>query len=497
MIALTALGLLAWGAWLRVAYYDSVHGHSDEEITVEVVRDLRQSGDWDVNWAKAAVSADLRYDQYNFSSHLWATYFFYRAAKLLPGAEAWRSERGGFLVYRFFSALLATIALAQLWQLGRRLGGDAVGLAALALGVVAVLLVQDARYIRPEPFTTVLTLGAIALAWPAERHHGRRITGAAFCVGLLIACKVSLLMLAWVPFVPVAATWRSAPRPVLRALAAVGGIGAGFALGAPNALAHPEAFLHGVRHLMNQYAGLHPPFSHFDGSPVADLLGRYFGATLGWSAPVLFGAGALALATKREGQKLALLGGPVLVFAGYFATRSVFFERNLSHVLPLFLLVIAFGAVEIGRWAAARWRLSAPLVAAALLAPTLARSATLSFTLTFVDYRGVGRARAIDEEWRLRQRHPDALWQDTMLLVEPTLGELAAELRAHPQSRLLRVADFHDEWTARMLPAFERDFHAERLGVSPSHFGPLPVCTLLAYHRPTYRYYLVTGARAR
>src|SRR3954464_912432 len=92
---LAAIVLLGCG--LRFTHYGMPNVFPDEEITAEVVGHMRQSGDWDVNWRLANLSPDQKYDQYNFSSHLYATFFFYRLVKWVPGTLAWRSERDGFL----------------------------------------------------------------------------------------------------------------------------------------------------------------------------------------------------------------------------------------------------------------------------------------------------------------------------------------------------------------------------------------------------------------
>ncbi|MBC7369439.1 MAG: glycosyltransferase family 39 protein, partial [Undibacterium sp.] len=197
------------GFLIRTAYYDKNYGHPDETLTVEVVGHMRGSGDWDTNWAKApGLESALRYDQYNFSSHLYATYFFYRAIKWVPGLEAWRSRNNGFWVYRFFVALLATVVVWQTWELGRRVAGDSAGLAAGALVAVVPLLVQDAHYLRPEAWVTALTMAAVMVGWPGERYRPGRVLGAALLLGGSLACKFSLLALAWLPLVPaVAAGW--------------------------------------------------------------------------------------------------------------------------------------------------------------------------------------------------------------------------------------------------------------------------------------------------
>ena len=90
--------LAGWA--VRAAYHTENYGHPDETITTEVVGYMRRSGDWDTNWAKANLEPTLKYDQYNFSSHLYGTFFFYRAVKLVPGLERWRSAEGGRWVSR-------------------------------------------------------------------------------------------------------------------------------------------------------------------------------------------------------------------------------------------------------------------------------------------------------------------------------------------------------------------------------------------------------------
>lgn len=484
--------MLLIGSVLRFAYYDTLHGQSDEQITVEVVRYMRLSGDWDVNWKKANVSPDLRYDQYNFSSHLYATYFFYRGVKLLPGTAGWRAERDGVLVYRFFVAALATLALVQTLQLGRRVGGWSVGLGVTLLAGVAPLLVQDAHYMRPEPFTTVLTLATVALCWPRTAFSAGRVLGAAFCLGLLVACKISMLLIAWLPLVPIVAGWQTAPRRLWWSAALPFALAAGFAVGAPTALANPDAFLHGIKHLAAQYAGLHPPHSHLAGGPVADMMGRYFAATLGWPVLLAGAVGIGVLGARRQWTELLLLAGPVVVFVGYFATRSVFFERNVSHVLPLFLLLSAGGIVWAVERIASRWRTRVALAVFALVAVTPAR---ISTALVAKEFSGKGAGPHEAHEEALRARHPHAEWKTELLLIDEPLPRLAAHFQGGGRAVLMRVTDFHDEWTAATLAKLHARFHATQVADYPGTFPGLPVCTLLTYHSPTDRYLLITGLR--
>ncbi|MBI4626117.1 MAG: hypothetical protein HY736_23215 [Verrucomicrobia bacterium] len=494
---LAAGAVVSLGFALRVAYHDRGYGHPDETITVEIVKYMRRSGDWDTNWAKADLDPSFRYDQYNFSSHLYANFFFYRLVKLLPGTAGWRSELEGFWVYRFFSVALASLAVGQVLRLGQRAGGRAAALGAGVLAATSLLLVQDAHYVRPEAFLTVLTLWAVALGWPDGRLRPGRVLGAGFLIGLLVACKVSMLLLAWLPLVPLVVAWRGGETN-WRVLAALPlALGAGFAAGAPGAVAHPDVFLRGVQHLVTQYAGAHPPHSHVHGGPVAGMMARYFVATLGWPAVACFAVGLGGLLWRRRWAEMALLAGPVAVFAVFFATQTVFFERNLSPVLPLFFVVAALGALTIGAACAARVRLPGvgAGVAVLMFGWLLIRPLQLTGPLLWVEFSGRGAQRHDAFELALRARHPSAEWMETSLLNDGPLEQLAADFRAGRGPFLLRVTDFSDEWNARHLPLLAARFLARPLAEYPGTFPDLPVCTLQTYHSAHDRYFLVTGQR--
>jgi len=512
--SLLAFALVLGGFLLRAAYYQRDYPHPDEPIVLAVVGHMRSSGDWDTNWSKADLSPDLRYDQYNFSSYHDAAFLFYRLAKLIPGAEAaaWRSAVEGRHVYRFLSVLLGTIVVGQTLLLGRRAGGDGVALIAGTLAALAPLLVQDAHFARPEAFTTALTLAAVLLSWPREGEPagtGARVL-AAFCVGLLIACKVSLLLLAWLPFVGLAGGARSPQRAgsnaragaesALRATRSTGflilALAAGFALGAPGAVRHPGAFVHGVRALMQQYAGVHPPHGHADGGVVADLLIRYFGFSLGWLVLACAGLGGIMLARRQRWREFALLAGPVVLFGGYFATRTVFFERNLSHVVPLALVLAALGVQALAEILFKRW--SVPRVATALLALALLAIAPLRVAGPLVanEFSGRGAEQREQAEQALRTRHPGAVWHAEAIVGGNPAGWLAEHFRAPASPAvLLCLTDYADDWSARELADLQAKFELRRVADAPSVFEGTPVCTLTTYHSSHQHYFVVLRAK--
>jgi hypothetical protein len=330
-----------------------------------------------------------------------------------------------------------------------------------------------------------------------------KIFGAAVLVGLLVACKVSMLALGWLPLVPAVAapfaggTAAGVGRLGWAAAATLGGVALGFFLGAPGAVLHPEAFRHGVDFLTKQYAGLHPPYCHVDGGPVWDLLGGYFRATLGWPALVAGAVGAVLLATRRRGWELVVVAGPVAIFAGYFSTRTIFFERNLSHVLPLFCVLAGVGMAAAAGALAARVRWPVLGLTLAFGAVVVARPAELTRRLVWEEFSGRGLERHTAFEAEVRGRHPGvALWVEAMMNEEP-LDRLRVHFKGGGAPVLVRVVDYHDEWSARYGPSLPAKFDAELVGHFVSGFADVPGCTLHTYNSWTDRYYLVRGPKPR
>ena len=489
------LVIVAFG--FRSAHYSENYGHPDETITVEVVGHMRSSGDWDTNWAKANLEPGFRYEQYNFASYLHATFGFYRLVKVIPALDEWRSRDGGFWVYRFFSVFLATLAVMQTWWLARRIGGARVGLAAGVLAAVLPGLVQDAHYARPEAFVTVLTLAAVMLSLPRETFSPWRVFGAAVIIGVAVACKISMLALAWLPLVallPVEGGTAAGRRRWTWAVVGLTltGLIVGFAAGAPDAVAHLEIYARGVLYLSQQYSGLHPPHSPLLDNTVTGLLTRYYMSTMGGLGLAAGLGGAMALWRQHRRREGVALTGPVVLFVGYFCTRSVFFERNLSHVLPLACVLMAVGLAAGSSWIGRRCGVRAAWCLAGLLALTLVRPTDISLRLVN-EFSGLPAKERVAQMEKLRSAHPGLVWRETDLLSNLALDEMRQHFKDAGGALLVRVIDYHDEWSAYHAPLFQAQFEAKLLATAPSVFGDVGSCTLHTYGSWTDRFYLVKG----
>src|SRR6059036_2036423 len=103
---------------------------------------------------------------------------------------------------RWFSALAGTLTVPAVWAIGRRLGGEGLGLAAAALLVTDFLHVRDSHTLKPD---TLLALGVLISVWLLARWLERPGRGGALAAGVAIGLTtgikypgILLLFPAWV-----------------------------------------------------------------------------------------------------------------------------------------------------------------------------------------------------------------------------------------------------------------------------------------------------------
>lgn len=467
--------------------------HPDEPLVVGVVEGMRTRGDWNTNWRLADLPENLRYDQFNFSGYHVAARLYAPVAERFTGAFSSRADRG-LEPYRALSVLWGVLAVLMTGLLARAVTGPAGAAFAAAGAAVNPLLVQDAHYGRPEAFVTALFVATAWLVVVPGRSWRPRLAAAAFLAGWLAMTKVTLGLALLFP----AWGWECARRrgelggQGVR-LAAVLGLAflTGAFLAAPAAWTDPRAFLDGVAALRQQYGSGHPPHSLPGGGQVMALLAAYFGQTLGFVVLGLAATGAVVAAWRREVGVLVSVALPVLAMAGYFASQRVFFERNLSHVVPLVFVLGGGGIAAVGTLLAARLRRPAMrgLSLGVLGALALAPGARMSWTLVVTDLGGAAARRQAEFEVRLRAGHPELAGPfETDLLAGPMVDAVEARLPDGGGPLLVVVHDYHDAFTRDHLRLLAERCAVRELGVLPSLYGDLPVCTLLTYHNRTLRY---------
>jgi hypothetical protein len=426
-----AAAIVAGGCWLRFAYVGGPYTQPDEPIAPYVVSRVLSSHDLDTNWAHTPLGSDFGVAQYNFSSY-YLTLSLLERIRGAAGAHPVDQGIGNRIVfYRACSAGFGTLGLALAMLLAYRIQGWGLALAAGLWIAVNPLLVQDSHYARPEAFLTLMALGLVWLCGPRRFAPGWRPLVAGLVFGFLVACKVTLLFWFWLPLAACfqdAGDWArcSWGARLGRASLAAAGALAGFAAGAPRAVADMGGYLAGLRYLRNEYGHSIISSSHYPSAPVYDFLGRYLAETVGWGIALFFAVGLAHSIAARRWRLLLTVYLPALSLAAFLGARLVFFERNFSHAMPLYLLGagVGLGALGdlglIGRW---RRPLFFVLAAAAALVP-----AELTGRMVFRGFSGLFE----------RQR-------------EPQLARFLAALQlpAADMSHLVVAASDDDPWFQR------------------------------------------------
>lgn len=333
------LVLMLAATWLRWDVYPKTY-FADELIPLAVVKHMQVTNSLDTNWEHADWRGDFaggfyKLTQYNFSSYHTALLALRGVANL----TAWH-DIPDLVLYRAASLVFQLCCLIVVFSIAKYLAGMEAGLLAAAFMAAMPQPVVDAHYARPESFVMLL----VALAcWLALRAYSERnwryslleaaVWGAAF------ACKFSFF-----PMIVVACAAQIFRfRSVWIALGWLAGFTAGIVVSAPYILLDISGFLHGIKLLLGQYA----PQSNQSGwlafyLPSAYQMFPYLGAF--FSIPVLFIISISSFQRNSAARFFACYASIVSVFyILLFARQGVFFERNLSHLMPLWAVMFALG----------------------------------------------------------------------------------------------------------------------------------------------------------
>lgn len=445
----------------------------DEQLTRAVAENVWK-GDLRTDWFYVPHIPDSHHLHcYNFSS-----YFLANALVSPPGTK------NPLYRDRLFAAVCGTLGIALIYVATLFMFGYWEGLAALAIVAVSPLLVQDAHYARPEAFS-VLLVGAVYVCCAGILSRWRLnllLAIGSFCCGLLIACKPSFAPLAAMPLACVLA--RSAQR-VRVALVWAALVLAGTFVGMPDAFIHPQNFLAGIETLRHHYSGEHVPHSLPDSLTCWKLLVPYFWQT-GAAFCLLTAAGIMVLLRRRQALLSLILAGPVVFYVAFFGQQRVFFERNLSHVIPMAAMLAGVALVAIINVLPPRpWR---PAIFALALLVVVAQPALVSKTLVFQAMRTSTDHRAANYGNTLSQQQRAPLVAAAELLVGGHVDQLVNWANQSRGDILVATRDYHDVYTKRNLAELQKRVKATVVGEFPSLFPGFSTSTLVVYHSPSFRY---------
>ncbi len=511
------------GGWLRFAFIGRGYSHADEPIAAAVVAHLHESPGFDTNWAHSAVGDGYGRTQYNFSSYFITLAAWDRMLQALgagsPGvrptagpataagapAASGAAASAPFAGFRALSALLGTLALIVAMRLAWHLEGPWLALAIGAWLAVNPQLVQDSHYARPEAFLTLLALGVVWLSLPGRGWSWHRGLAAGALFGFLVACKVTMLLWGWVPFLacldtgvpPLTGSATGRGRMAAVRISAVGtALAGGFAVGAPRVLADLRGYWAGLLFLREEYARGLGPFSHLHRGAVYDYLGRYLCDTTGWWVAALFGVGLVAVVLQRRWRLCAVVFAPVLTTAAFFGAQTVFYERNLSHVVPLYLLGAGLGVAALGAWSRGslhRWR---PAAAAALVVLAALLPAVLTVRLDYLGFSGWSEASSSATQRLILQPYAGTpvYTAEGSLRAGPRIFDRCWRENAGPFVMLWKLSD--EAPVARDYQRLSEGFDVADLGRIPGLFDDLKTPSGLKVYFPCdTRVFLVRGVR--
>jgi hypothetical protein len=271
---------------------------------------------------------------------------------------------------RSLSAIPAVLALPVILRLGRRVGGEAVGIAAVVLLAISPFAIRYAVETRMYSLLALLGLLGAHAVLSVHRHHSRRAVAgvAVVSAAMLYTHYYSVFILT---VVGAAELWRAWRRRDRSSLAVVGGI----AVGGIAFLPWLPTFLYQSRHTGAPWAS----------APDANAILGTFSAWMGGARPAaqlayLIALGCLVLAViGRRGRREVVLGtriarAPAALLATVLGTlvvaivvdyvgQQAYAPRYLSMGAGLFLVVVACGVAVLPSRRARRTLLALLVVA--------------------------------------------------------------------------------------------------------------------------------------
>jgi len=434
---------------LRIEFSDGPI-NVDENIAPSVARSMVERGDFNGNWRLAEnIMPYFKRDMHNFYSYnLFAIPF------LKP------TENETIAALRSANIALQLGALAFIW-FAMKNGGIAFWRRFYTSTAIAVLptMAFDAHLARAESLLYFLAAAVIFVA-SVNRSVLLRWSLAAFIIGVGTASKLTFAATAIIFLPEGLKLLRNEPTKTIRLLAISAlAMLAGFAATSPYTFIEPNVFFDGLGRLMRQYSTQHLPHSN-PGTGMLD-----WASHLALFAVGISGAACIAIRTPLRSSPNWMIGLSIMasVIYIYFATKPVFFERNISLAL-LASIIVAF---SLPRWRSTNLILTASLIVMTYWSINIALlSSSRGSQITEWEINKFGMA--IDRTW-------------------PLTG--AADLLSTCGDRIIGVSDYGDVTSQRI----KNEIGIEPMATRNGAFSKLPTSTLNTYLETSIDYYQCYG----
>lgn len=520
------LDLLLFGAifWLGLAWYESqlnpyelafrIQVHPDQNVPLKVLQQMRLHRDFNADWARTDMNPFYAASRYNFSGWLLASYVAISAFQ----SAAFASPLHLLIAVIGLSTICAALTLGLCFFFVRRWLGWGYAILGTLLVALIPQLYQDAHYPRPEAMSTLLFTLSFVLCTLQVRTSGMRfvlIAAIGVLAGFLASIKFTqaVAVLFCVPMLLDSVRGASVARTrivfgkaqlTLAAIACIAFV-IGFAMGAPYVILDPQGYLQGIRNLQQEYGHSLPPYSAIHPG-LAQQVGHvvaFYAKTLGLPIFTLHIIGYSHSALKLQKATYAVVAA--ITVAG-LVSQPVFFERNYSPLLPVFMLIGLFGIAELmnilRNWRAVTCGAVSSGILVMLAFALIVSCAAFAFPVTYVlswHFDPIGATRYLKR------------WKDISTSAAARIGAVNEEYvddrtRVEPMiypaggpCTLFFVIDHNDEWARRYMGSLPARFQV--LSKMPSAFSSIPTSTLVTYVEPSvYWFYDTTvcgsGTRA-
>jgi hypothetical protein len=467
------------------------YGHPDEMIPVKIIENIFQSGVWDTNFISADLPEYFKYNQYSFSSYIIVSAII--AKVVTPVLELLGIDAELLSVLRYISAFFQVGVIWMTFVLGRALfGSSRVGIVASWVVVVFPLLFQDSLYARPESFVALLSLVVVfitAKLYESPKSVGVFVLGG--LIGLLIACKITFLVLLALPGIVICRQWREKFGVRIKwGGLGVGGLIVGFIGGVPHVLMNGPEYVSGVMSAVSHYGSTHRPHGLADGN-------FWERALYGWQYFEAIGAGLFLLMAvvgwgfcfKKNQYFHFFVMGLCFLLIVYFSTKPVFFERNYSFTIPILASCVSFGIFEVVALFG-KYRKMKAIASCALIVATLFPLG--SFIWKFEAQVLSGEHRKARKELRagLESHYETKIKNFVWLMTGSHYEQFREEISRNDKGSIYEIFGANDTYTDHYLAQAIEDLGMTLITELPSPFekNELPASTLYTYHAGHYFY---------
>lgn len=488
---ITLVLIILLGLFFRSFNISENYAHPDEEIPVAVIAYMVDNHTFDTSMKNIESFPDLFKEcGYNFSSYIMASYFYINAADLLL-PEVYDNIIHSIKFLRLFSLIQGVISLLLLYFLCVKFFNKRIALTASCIYSFTLLAVQDSHYARIENFLVLITIGML-FGILGDNENRKNYYGPAFLLGILFSGKITMLIFGVLFVGKLIYTWYDSrlslkdfivkKRIPSLIITSVCWFIIGVFISMPYAFINISEYINSMVRLQKQYGGIHIPHSSASGDIffATKCIIKYLWASLGIISvlPLLY-----ICIIKRIDRRSFLLFSVCCVYLLIFSFQKTFFERNLSMIMPMYIILAAqILDYYINKYCQSfrfHW-VYVPVVIILSIVPFIN---CYKFSVIAL----VPDDRVIQVQSQLLQEYDKEEVLPVTILIDDQAQNVIKTAQKSQDKTIFKIISYNDDFTEKNMVILLRNGFRE-IYVIDSIFNSFPVCTLYTYHCPKIIY---------